>query len=259
MEENKEKIKKADNNRASAKEIFKSAIPFIIFAVIMAVVTVLLWDEIVALGTEEGRARFKEYIDGIGVGGWFVTLGIQLLQIFVAFIPGEPVELMLGFVWGPWLGMITCLVGIFIGTLIIFLLVKRFGRPFVQKIVGDKDLTTYKFLSDPKKIDLTVFILFFIPGTPKDALTYIAPLAPISPVRYLLIATFARIPSIITSTLLGDSIATGDYLLAIIVFVITAVISVAGIIIGNKFVEKRKVKEAEKDTEYIEETQTNNT
>lgn len=205
----------------------------------MAAVTILLWDEIVSLGTSDGRAIFKEYVDSIGVLGWFVTLGIQLLQIFVAFIPGEPVELMLGFVWGPWLGMITCLVGIFIGTLLIFLLVKRFGRPFVQKIVGERDLSTYKFLSDPRKIDLTIFILFFIPGTPKDALTYIAPLAPIKPVRYILIATFARIPSIITSTLLGDSIAEGDYLMSVIVFVITALISVIGIIVGNRFVIDR--------------------
>lgn len=242
MEENKEKLDKAERKRASAKEIFKSAIPLIIFVLIMVAVTVALWDEIAKLGTPEGRESFKAYIDGIGVLGWFVTLGIQLLQIFVALIPGEPVELMLGFVWGPWLGMVTCLVGILIGTTVIFLLVKRFGRPFVQKIVGDKDLSTYKFLSDPKKIDLTVFILFFIPGTPKDALTYIAPLAPIKPVKYILIATFARIPSIITSTLLGDSIAEGDYLLAIIVFVITALISVLGIIFGNKFIEARKKK-----------------
>lgn len=242
MEENKEKTTEVGQNRASAKEIFKSAVPFIIFAALMALITVLLWDEIATLATPEGRESFKEYIDGIGVGGWFVTLGIQLLQIFVALIPGEPVELMLGFVWGPWLGMVTCLIGILIGTSVIFLLVKRFGRPFVQKIVGDKDLSTYKFLSDPRKVDLTVFILFFIPGTPKDALTYIAPLAPIKPVKYILIATFARIPSIITSTLLGDSIAEGDYLLAIIVFVITAVISVLGIIFGNKFVDMRKKK-----------------
>ena len=221
------------------KELIKKSIPIVIFILIMALATVLLWPYINVLSTEEGRAEFKAYIDGIGVFGWFVTLGIQLLQIFIAFIPGEPVELMLGFVWGPWIGLLTCLLGIFIGTLVIFLLVKRFGRPFVRKIVGDKDLSTYKFLSDPKKIDLTVFVLFFIPGTPKDALTYIAPLAPIKPARYLLIATLARIPSVITSTLLGDSIAEGEYLIAVIVFAVTALISVIGIILGNKFVNRK--------------------
>ena len=71
---------------------------------------------------------------------------------------------------------------------------------------------------------------------------YLAPLAPIKPVRYILIATFARIPSIITSTLLGDSIAEGDYLMSVIVFVITALISVIGIIVGNRFVIERAKK-----------------
>ena len=238
------------------KDLIKKLIPIIIFLAVMIGATVLLLPYVKTLSTEEGREQFKAYIDGIGILGWFVTLGIQLLQIFIAFIPGEPIELMLGFVWGPWLGMLTCLIGIFIGTATIFLLVKRFGRPFVRKIVGDKDLTTYKFLSDPRKIDLTVFILFFIPGTPKDALTYIAPLAPIKPVKYLIIATLARIPSIITSTLLGDSIAEGDYLVSVIVFAVTALISVVGIVFGKKFVDLRKNRHDEdKNAEKTEENE----
>ena len=231
------------------KELVKKLIPIIAFVLIMILATLLLLPYISTLSTEEGRAQFKAYIDGIGILGWFVTLGIQLLQIFIALIPGEPVELMLGFVWGPWLGMLTCLLGIFIGTAVIFLLVKRFGRPFVRRIVGDKDLSTYKFLSDPRKIDLTVFVLFFIPGTPKDALTYIAPLAPIKPARYLAIATLARIPSIITSTLLGDSIAEGDYLLSVIVFAVTALISVLGIIFGNRYINRKNSEKAAENEE----------
>lgn len=230
--------KKELNGRV--KHILKNLLPIIIFVLLLAALTLIFWPYVKELGTDEGRSEFKAWVDGLGFGGWLVSLGIQLLQIFVAFIPGEPVELLLGYLWGPWLGLLTCLIGIFIGTLAIFLLVRRFGMPFVRKIVGDDDLTKYKFLSNKNKLELTVFVLFFIPGTPKDALTYIAPIAPISPVKYLLIATFARIPSIITSTILGDSIAEGDYLIAIVVFTITAVISVTGIIIGNRFVKKKQ-------------------
>lgn len=229
-----------EEKRIDFKKLFKDSLPIIIFLLLMAALTLIFWPYVKELGTEEGREAFGAWVDGLGFGGWLVTLGIQLLQIFVAFIPGEPVELLLGYVWGPWLGMFTCLIGIFIGTLTIFLLVRRLGMKFVRKIVGTDDLTKYKFLSDKNKVELTVFILFFIPGTPKDALTYIAPIAPIHPIKYLIIATIARIPSIITSTLLGDSIANGDYLLAVIVFVITALITVLGIVFGNKYIEKRK-------------------
>ena len=226
------------------KRILKDSLPIIVFVLLLAALTLIFWPYIEKLGTAEGRDAFSAWIDGLGFGGWLLTLGIQLLQIFVAFIPGEPVELLLGYLWGPWLGMLTCLVGIFIGTLTIFLLVRRLGMRFVRKIVGTDDLTKYKFLQDKNKVELTIFILFFIPGTPKDALTYIAPIAPISPIKYLLIATFARIPSIITSTLLGDSIADGDYLIAVIVFVVTAVISVLGIIFSNKFVKEKQSSKA---------------
>ena len=233
-------------NKNKFKDLLKNSVPIIIFVAIMAILTVILWPYIEGLATEEGREQFKAWIDGLGFGGWLVTLGIQLLQIFVALIPGEPVELMLGYVWGPWLGTFTCLLGIFIGTLTIFLLVRKLGMKFVKRVVGTDDLTKYKFLRDKNKVEITVFILFFVPGTPKDALTYIAPIAPISPLKYLLIATFARIPSIITSTLLGDSIAEGNWILAVVVFAITAAISIAGIIFGNKFVEKRQEKKEEK-------------
>lgn len=216
-----------------------SALPLIIFVLLMGALTLVFWPEVAALGTEEGQAEFAAFIESLGFFGWLVALGVQLLQIFLAFIPGEPIEILLGVLFGPWLGTFTCLLGIFIGTTTIYFLVRKLGVRFVKRIVGDKDITKYKFLSDPTKIEITVFILFFIPGTPKDALTYIAPLAPISGWKYLLIATFARIPSIVTSTILGDSIKNGDYLLAVIVFAVTALVSVGGFIAGSLYVKKK--------------------
>ena len=233
--------------KINIKELITNSLPLIIFVAAMGILTLIFWPYIEALGTDEGRVAFKAWIDSLGFGGWLVTLGIQLLQIFVAFIPGEPVEILLGYLWNPIGGMLTCLLGIFIGTLIIFLFVRKFGKKFVKKIVGTDDLSKYKFLSDKSKVEITIFILFFIPGTPKDVLTYVAPLAPISPIKYLVISTIARIPSIITSTLLGDRLAEGDWLLAVVIFAITALISLAGILIGNKYIEKKE-KDHEKAT-----------
>ena len=230
--------------KKNVKESLKNILPIAIFTIILGLLTLIFLPQIKELATPEGRENFKLFVDSLGFGGWLITLGIQLLQIFVAFIPGEPVELMLGYVWGPWLGTATCLLGIFIGTSVIYLFVKKLGRRFVERCVGESDITKYKFLSSRSRAQLTVFILFFIPGTPKDALTYIAPIAPIPTLSYLLITTFARIPSVVTSTILGDSIAEGNYLVAIIVFVFTALISVLGIVFGNKFVERRCEKEA---------------
>ena len=230
------------------KDGFRDFLPLIIFIILMGLATVLLWPRISLLSEPDGQEKFKAWVDGLGFLGWLATLGIQLIQIFIAFIPGEPVELMMGYVWGPWLGTFTCLLGIFIGTSVIFLLVKKFGQPFVQKTVGNTALSRFSFLSDPIKRDSVIFILFFIPGTPKDALTYIAPLVPMSAFKYLLIATFARIPSVVTSTILGGSLADGNYILAVITFFATALITVLGAVFGNAYIKKKQAK-GEKMTE----------
>jgi uncharacterized membrane protein YdjX (TVP38/TMEM64 family) len=139
------------NKKLNIKELVKNAVPIIVFVSVMAILTLILLPYIKELSTDEGRAQFKAWIDGLGFGGWLVTLGIQVLQIFVALIPGEPVELMLGYVWGPWLGTLTCLIGIFIGTLTIFLLVRKLGMRFVKKVVGtdaDNPFFIYNFLHE---------------------------------------------------------------------------------------------------------------
>lgn len=223
------------------KKLFKDLLPIIIYLCVIGTVALVSMPYLRLLSTAEGREQFKAWVDGFGFGGWLVTFGIQLLQIFVAFIPGEPIEVALGYVWGPWLGAFTCMLGILIGTTVVYFLVKKLGMRFLKQM-GIEDLERFSFLKNKSRIEITLFILYFIPGTPKDTINYIAPLAPIPPLTYFLTATVARIPTIISSTILGDRIAEGDYREAIIVFVVIAVVSILGIIFGNRFIEKRREK-----------------
>ena len=222
------------------KKKIKIVLVFSLAILLMAILTIILWPYIVSLAKEETRIQLKEYLDSIGIGGWFLMLGIQILQIVIAFLPGEAVELVMGAIYGPWLGLFTCLLGILIGSIIVYFLARLIGKPFVRLFVKDEDLKKYKFLQNPMKVEMTVFILFFIPGTPKDVLTYISPMVPIKPLRFFLIATFARIPSVITSTIMGDQFISGNYEITILVFVITALISITGIIINNRFINKKQ-------------------
>ena len=224
------------------KKNLKSIVVFVCFLVLMVVATILLWPIIKSLFSEEGRISFKEKIDSFGVGGWFVMLGVQILQIIVAFLPGEPIEIAMGMFYGSFGGLFTCLLGIFIGSIIVYLLAKIIGLPFVRLFVKEEDFEKFKFLRDPLKVEMTVFILFFIPGTPKDALTYLSPFIPMKKRRFFLISTIARIPSVVTSTILGDQLIEGNYLTAIVVFIITAIISVAGIIFNNYYTKRKQEK-----------------
>lgn len=221
------------------KQKTKTITIFALTITIMIILTIILFPYIKKLTNEETRLQFQNFLNSLGIIGWLLIILIQLIQMIIAFLPGEIIELLTGAMYGPWLGLLTCLIGTTIGSSIIFFLTKKIGMPFVKLFTNETDLKKYKFLNTQTKLDTTIFILFFIPGTPKDALTYIVPFTNIKFTRFIIISSIARIPSIITSTIIGDQIINGNYSTTIIVFIITAIISLLGIIISNKYIQKK--------------------
>ena len=185
-----------------------------------------------SLQDSENQEAFKNFIEKLGWKGWFVMLGIQILQIFIAFIPGEVVEILSGLLYGTFGGLLICLIGIALGTILIYYIVKLFANKYTSKF-KDK-LKTYSFLNNPKKIHLYFFILFLIPGIPKDIFLYLVPFLPIKLSTFILVASFARIPSILSSTIIGNSLATGNYIISIVIFSVFAIIGIIAIVFNDK-------------------------
>lgn len=221
----------------------KKILLYLILAFVFVVVSILVCIEVTPIlaNLTEGEARdaFKEKIESLGIGGIVAMLFIQILQVFVAFIPGEPVEILMGIMYGTVGGLLLSLLGCAIGSALVFAAVRKFGQPLFEFFFDKKQLDKFAFLRNSKKLELFTFILFFIPGTPKDLLTYFAPLTPIDFKVFLLTTMFARIPSIITSTYAGSSILEGNLLKTVLIFASTAVIGILGIIIGNKISDKQ--------------------
>lgn len=166
------------------------------------------------LASQSGREEFKSRIDEYGFKGVFLIIGLQLLQILVPILPGEPIEFVAGMCYGSFWGMIIIFIGCFLSSFIIFYCVKKFGLDFINTFCNDDQidkLKNSKLLSNPNKIEVLLFFLFLIPGTPKDLFVYLAGLLPIKPIRFLLIATFARFPSVITSTLAGSNASSRKF------------------------------------------------
>lgn len=86
-----------------------------------------------------------------------------------------------------------------------------------------------------------MFVIFLIPGTPKDILTYLMPLTSIKFISFLGITTLARIPSIITSTMVGDALFNQDFMISLIVYGLTAIISGIGLYVYNRFIAAKEV------------------
>lgn len=175
----------------------------------------------------------RAWVDGAGWWSRLAFVGMMVLQVCISIIPGEPLEICAGYAFGAIEGSILCLVGAVIGTAIIFLFTRRFGLRLAGMFFPVEKLKSIKFLQDSRRVHLLTFILFFIPGTPKDLMTYVLGATSMTLPACLLITGFARIPSVITSTIGGNALGTGSIGFAVIVFAITAVISLCGILVFN--------------------------
>lgn len=182
--------------------------------------------------------KFKEYINENKVIGIVIFLFIQILQILVSIIPGEMIEIAAGITFGWFIGLVLCLLGVSIASTLIFLTCKKFGKPYIDKLVGKGKLKKFDILNNSDKRDSIIFLVFLIPGVPKDLLIYAASFFDISLKKFLILSLPARIPSIITSTIAGQYILEGNYKPAIYIFVIMLLITLLGylgyILIMNK-------------------------
>lgn len=201
---------------------------------LLLAVTVLALPALKIMLSEEFQQSLSEWVSGAGIWGVMVLLGIQMLQVVVAFIPGEPVEVVAGLMYGTIGGLFICLAGILLSSAAVFYLVRRLGRSRLEKTELYPKLTQYKFLQSAEKLETMVFILYLIPGTPKDMLVYICALTTLPMRSFLTISTLARIPSVITSTMAGASFANGNYALTVAIFAVTGLAGLLGIAYHNK-------------------------
>ena len=201
-------------------------------------------DKFDLLNTKEGLENFINDVQNTGFLGGIILVVIQILQVVVAFIPGEFVELASGIMFGPVLGLVLCLIGLNIGTIIIFGLVKLLGKPFVDENVSDHN-QKFLFLNNSNRTIIILFFIFLIPGIPKDILIYLVPLTKVKMWQFLIVSSVARIPSILTSTIAGTSIINGDYLVAGIIMGISLILAIIGLIFNKQitnYIENKVLK-----------------
>lgn len=208
---------------------------------------IYLFPTIKGLVTPQGRMEFKTKLDNMGIGKFFIMAVLQLMQILLVVLPGEPLEMLAGMCFGTFWGTVFILVIVFLATSIIFFLVRKYGKLYVEQFFKKEKLDKIqnsKFFRNPKNVELIMIILFIIPGTPKDLLVYLGGLLPIKPLRFILISTFARFPSVISSTLMGASILNGNLKFSIFIYALTFVIVAVIIFVVNKFDKNKITKDA---------------
>lgn len=189
--------------------------------------------------TSFSQDDFREYIRSFGALSWLVLLALQFLQVFIALIPGEILESAAGYAFGPVSGTLICYAGIAGASALIFLLTRKYGVRLVEVFISREKLLELRFLNTAQKRNWLIFLLFFIPGTPKDLFTYFAGLTRIRFAEFLAISLVARIPSVLTSTIGGHMLGSENYRGAVLLYSITGIVSIAGLLCYKAFLRRR--------------------
>lgn len=175
--------------------------------------------------------RFRLWVENHGILGRLIFVLIVLVQVVIALIPGEPLEIAAGYAFGAVEGTLLYLGGAVTGSIIVFLLVRRFGIRFLEIFFSAEKIQSMGFLKNNRKRSVLLFFIFMIPGTPKDLLCYYAGLTDMKFATFLVINLIGRLPALLSSTIGGDALGMQSYTLAIIVFGITLLVSGVGYLI----------------------------
>lgn len=190
--------------------------------------------------TSFSQDGFRDYIRSFGGFGPVVLLALQFLQVFVALIPGELLETAAGYAFGPLWGTVICYTGIALGSALIFRLTRRYGIRLVEIFTSREKINQLRFLNTAQKRNNLVFLLYFIPGTPKDLLTYFVALTDMKFGAFLALTMIARIPSMVSSTFGGHLLGQSRYQGAILLYGITGFVSLLGLWGYNRYIRKKQ-------------------
>ncbi len=219
------------------------------FGIILIVIALLVWLSFRyllplshLLATEEGRLALSDRILQYGIFAPMIYIGLMAMQIVIAFIPGGPMEIIAGMLFGVVRGSLYSLIGAFLGTLLVLLLVRCFGKKIVSFFVSDEKMQSFQILHHEKRLEALVFLLYLLPGIPKDILTYVVPLTRIRAGHFLMIATLARTPALVASVMVGDSFTKGNYVLCAVICLVAVCLLFVGFWMKQRVVSERSEK-----------------
>jgi len=165
-----------------------------------------------------------------------IFIGLQVLQVVIAAIPGELVQIAGGFVYGAVQGTFYSIIGITLGSILAFYISRVLGLSLLRTFISGKKFEKYSFLINSPKATIAIFILFLIPAIPKDIFSYIAGFTPVNPLLFFVLSSTARIPSLLVSCYIGANLQQGNYLTVVIAAFFVCLFLVVGLLIKDRAV-----------------------
>ena len=191
---------------------------------------------------------FALRLRGMGTPGQAIMVLLVIAQVLLAVVPGGPFQIAAGYVYGPVRGTLLCLLGSTLGSLITFFLVRKFGRRVIALFCGESQMKALDQIMASPRWKVLLPVIFVIPGSPKDPLSYAAGLTDLSVPAWLLIASLGRLPAIALSAVSGNAVHEADYGMAAGVLALICVISMAGGFLYRKYALRPQADPAEPES-----------
>jgi uncharacterized membrane protein YdjX (TVP38/TMEM64 family) len=185
--------------------------------------------------------RIERAVESWGIWAPIAFILLQILQVVVFVIPGEIPQIAGGFLFGLFGGALYSVVGILIGSSLNFMLARLLGVPFVRALFNERQIRSFEGIAHSPRAQIGFFLLFVIPGIPKDILCYVAGLSPLRFGAFLVISTVGRLPGIVGSAAMGNAAASKEWLLAIVLFSAAVVLFLLGLVFRQRihsFIER---------------------
>lgn len=176
----------------------------------------------------------KQIINDNNAASVPLYIAFQIIQIIICIIPGQWLQLAAGIAWGFWIGLLLSLIGALFGSILTYFLAKYLGTDALRLIFGQDKLDQLTEKLDSKAGITAVFLIYLIPGLPKDLCNYAAGVSQIKLKPFLIVSMVGRTPGMIASLLIGKHLSLGSYHVAVIIAVIAGILFVLGIIFRNK-------------------------
>jgi uncharacterized membrane protein YdjX (TVP38/TMEM64 family) len=188
-----------------------------LFALLTAVIWLIVIDAPI-LDFVVRLYRDKKFLkETVASWGWMapmVFIAIQALQVIISPFPGEITGPVGGALFGTWGGVVYSTIGLTIGTLVCFLVGRRWGEPLVRPWLSEHAWRRMNFILEAEGVILC-FILYLIPGFPKDIISYLFGLSPMPFWIFAAISTIGRLPGTVMSSYFGARVGEQQYLYAI--------------------------------------------
>lgn len=164
----------------------------------------------------------------------FIYIGLQMTQIIISMIPGQALQFAAGLLYGFWAGFLISLIGAIAGTIVTYYLAQFLGKDALHVLFGKRHVEDYLNKINSKKGYILVFLIYLIPGVPKDLCSYAAGLSDMKLKAFLILSTVGRSPGMMGSLLIGKEIGEGNYITVFIIGIVAIIFFIFGIIYHSK-------------------------